>query len=413
MRPQMHGENGASTPLYVGLVFPSNGMIRCRPENFISHAFSGKSFMKRGNSLIKIIRAIVALQSKFTADASSPDMKQRGELLRRQLPRQLGGLKAKIAKHLNRNIDDVAFDASDGQTNKTDLPWVRFHSVRLSPSAQDGWYGALLFHPHAQGFYLCIMCGSTDYDGSRFRQKPPTEIQPRVDWARKLLKGFFDEHPELISEIRLQSRGKLGDAYQASTPIAKFYPHESLPNKKTLEEDILLFCDMLALIYRTAGFDQAGDHAAAFDAADDEISQLLDGKIHSGQGFGLTPPERRAVELRAMAKASVYLDANGYSWKDTSANRPYDFIATKDRVETIVEVKGTTSLGEFFFLTANEVAAHQRDHPNNGLIVVHSIELDRTKTPPVASGGEVNAYFPWTIEEANLGVLAYQYKLPK
>jgi len=140
------------------------------------------------------------------------------------------------------------------------------------------------------------------------------------------------------------------------------------------------------------------------------ISAPLRFERGKGQGFGLTQAERKAVDRHAMAEAENYLKSTGHSVEDVSKNHSYDFLATKEGQRIIVEVKGTTgSLGSIL-LTANEVAAHKNHHPANALVVVHSIELDRLKIPPCATGGILHVVKPWNIDDAALKPLSFQYK---
>jgi hypothetical protein len=75
-----------------------------------------------------------------------------------------------------------------------------------------------------------------------------------------------------------------------------------------------------------------------------------------------------------------------------------------------IEVKGTISLGEKVVLTKNEVLLHRQEYPNNALIVVSQIELDRNE-PPSAKGGTALFISPWKIEESDLEALGYDYKV--
>lgn len=112
-----------------------------------------------------------------------------------------------------------------------------------------------------------------------------------------------------------------------------------------------------------------------------------------------------------MAVAHEHLTAAGYVLEDVSRNHPYDFVATKGGHSIIVEVKGTTGGLGSILMTANEVTAHREKHPANALIVVHSIELDRTSKPPHATGGIPHVISPWNINAAALKPLSYQYTL--
>jgi hypothetical protein len=76
-----------------------------------------------------------------------------------------------------------------------------------------------------------------------------------------------------------------------------------------------------------------------------------------------------------------------------------------------VEVKGTTSYGEEIILTKNEVELINTKYPDTMLIVVSRIHLDRSGTPPQASGGTLRATHPWRVEQGRLTPISYRYKI--
>jgi hypothetical protein len=131
-------------------------------------------------------------------------------------------------------------------------------------------------------------------------------------------------------------------------------------------------------------------------------------RLSGGQGFGLNAAERRSVELRAMAAARAWLEANRFTGiTDVSAGESCDFRATRDGVEHVIEVKGTTgSLGSIY-LTRNEVALHQHRHAHNLLIVVHGIQWTADRAEAV--GGTLKAFDPWRIDEAALVPMMFSY----
>lgn len=53
------------------------------------------------------------------------------------------------------------------------------------------------------------------------------------------------------------------------------------------------------------------------------------------------------------------------------------------------------------------VCGHAAD---NALVIVHSIELDRTVEPVTATGGILHCTSPWTIEEETLTVISYIHR---
>jgi hypothetical protein len=95
-----------------------------------------------------------------------------------------------------------------------------------------------------------------------------------------------------------------------------------------------------------------------------------------------------------MRKAEEYLAKQYWTCKDTSRNRPYDYLAKGKGETIIVEVKGTTSKDASILLTANEVKVQREQYPRNALVIVHSIVLDRRSKPPTASRGRVRAIMP-------------------
>ena len=127
------------------------------------------------------------------------------------------------------------------------------------------------------------------------------------------------------------------------------------------------------------------------------------------QGFGLTPKERKCVELQAMKVARRHLSKERFVAKDVSKNSPFDFLASRDGKTIAVEVKGTIGQGTNIVLTKNEVQYQQMKHPANMLIVVHSIHLNRKGTKPTASGGAVVVQSPWSIDKKRLKPLSYSY----
>ena len=130
-----------------------------------------------------------------------------------------------------------------------------------------------------------------------------------------------------------------------------------------------------------------------------------------GQGFGLSVKERKCVELHAMEVARRFLVKNGYSVKDVSSQEPFDLLASKDDESVVVEVKGCIGDGAKIQLTKNEVALQRLEHPNNMLIVVHSIQLHRDGATPTARGGVMHNVSPWKIADKKLQPVAYSYTI--
>jgi hypothetical protein len=99
----------------------------------------------------------------------------------------------------------------------------------------------------------------------------------------------------------------------------------------------------------------------------------------------------------------------GFKVKDVGATKPFDLDIHLGTQGLSVEVKGTTSAGSDVILTSGEVNHHRARYPNNSLTIVHSIHLDRTISPPSASGGVLHIESPWNIVDTDLRPMAYRY----
>ncbi|MCG8917164.1 DUF3883 domain-containing protein [Actinokineospora sp. PR83] len=133
----------------------------------------------------------------------------------------------------------------------------------------------------------------------------------------------------------------------------------------------------------------------------------------SGQGRGLTQPEKVAVERRAMDLATDHLTSQGWTTRDVGATHSYDIDATRPGEHLHVEVKGTTSAGDDIILTRGEVELMTEKYPHTMLIVVHDIHLDRTTTTPQATAGTLDIHSPWKIDPDRLTPISYQYRTEK
>jgi hypothetical protein len=186
-----------------------------------------------------------------------------------------------------------------------------------------------------------------------------------------------------------------------------------LPKEEDLVRDALLMASLLGKLYGAERFGQTplslSPEVRDAEAAITEIARPNAALF--GQGFALTGPERRAIELRAMELASEHLRSQGHTVKDVSGSESFDLLAKRDGVELKVEVKGTTGGLGAILLTANEVELHKQASPANALIVVHSITLSDLARVPHAAGGELRIWIPWVIDERRLRSITFSYQL--
>ncbi len=93
---------------------------------------------------------------------------------------------------------------------------------------------------------------------------------------------------------------------------------------------------------------QRGDVAPEIQEALDMANESAGKKRSrpSGQGFRLTQPQKRAIELQAVALATEFLRGQGWeSIKDVGDKESFDLECRRADEALYVEVKGTTSLG--------------------------------------------------------------------
>jgi hypothetical protein len=139
------------------------------------------------------------------------------------------------------------------------------------------------------------------------------------------------------------------------------------------------------------------------------------GRRANGQGLRISAEARRALELHAMGRARVYYESRNWQVRDVSTTESYDLhcISPEGR-ELRVEVKGTTSTGAQILLTPNEVGYAREYYPSVALYVLSNVRLvQRSDGGPVASGGDVVIYDPWSIVAGPLVPVGFAYTTPR
>ena len=366
-------------------------------------------------SFCDTLEEILQLQD-YWSSKNTDEMLQRGNLIRKEGPAFLRTLKPRLAAALGPGGADLIIEGRDGTGRKTEIPWIRFGSKSRSPGAQDGWYCVFLFHARGEGVYLSLMHGSTQFINGEYVPRSDQELRRHVMWARQLLANDLEAGYETVLDIDLGTSRKLGLAYQKSSATALWHGRGQIPEDDELTEEIASFAALLRKIYDAGDLGRAPGATApevtACETARASIARpATDTASRKGQGFGLSAAERSIVERHAMERAEKLLRSEGYNVRDVSRTHPFDFIAHNEAEELIVEVKGTTSELGTIILTANEVDTHRKRFPQNMLIVVHTIELDRSSAKPVASGGYVEVIRPWRPLENDLKPLSFRYNI--
>lgn len=361
-----------------------------------------------------IFREVLDLQKQWTHE-NSDAMKRRGVLVRKKLPELLREHVGALGKVMGVPGPWVSVEGRDGTGRKTQVPWTRVFDPQRSSSATTGWYLVYLFGGTGDRVYLSLNQGTTRWTGTVFAPRSRSELRARVAWARPLLEAEAADRDDLIEAIDLKAtKSKLDGGYEAGNVLAIAYDRNALPSAATFVEDLQFMARLLAILYREedAAPHVPGDEAPEVLDATDAATQTAGRRsgARTGQGFRLTAPERRALEQHSVQMAIEHFEAQGWTVSDVGDKESYDLFMKRGKERLFAEVKGTTSEGAQVVLTRSEVEHQRRLAPHNALVVVQSIRLDRTVSPPVASGGILHCTSPWTIEEDDLTVVSYLYR---
>jgi hypothetical protein len=130
-----------------------------------------------------------------------------------------------------------------------------------------------------------------------------------------------------------------------------------------------------------------------------------------GQGFVSDPRVRKAVEDWAMTAARAHYESAGYAVTDTSANRPYDYVATKSDDKRRIEVKGTQGEADSVIVTVGEVNAALQGPEPTDLFVLSGVKICIQREDVVATGGTPLITKGWRPEPKDLAPIQFRYNL--
>ena len=348
-------------------------------------------------SLKIVLKRICELQPNYSSE-NTPAMQERGELIRRSLTAEIRARSDFIIREMGTFGDDFNVGASDGIGRKTEAPWVRFYSKKMSPAPTEGYYFVIHFNRDGTALFLTVGCGSTTWNKGSLVPLSKEKLLEKTLMARGSIISEHGSVGEFADQIALNAKAPLPKTFEQATAIAKRVIYDEID---TTDFDSLISQSAVYLktVYEAqkSGFDLT--HA---DQVELEIQDIIkpQRKRQSGsQGFGLSAPQKKAVELQAMELTQVWLESNGYAVEDTSTNKPYDLLASKGSTTTKVEVKGTTSSDpSAILMTANEVNLHRSEKGSTTLAIVSEIKLVKS-TPPTASGGKLEVLVGWDIDQ--------------
>jgi hypothetical protein len=348
-------------------------------------------------------------------------MKRRGILIRKEIANTLNGNLDRFKSKYEIAIEDLWVQGKDGDGNKSEIPWVRLASKELSPSATKGWYVVFLFSAKGSNCYLSLGHASTTYDGDSMERRYQKALAPEVAeglmrWGREKLKLKDIKNSRLKFARNLESKGNLAEAYDRTSLCGFEYRKESIPADEQIISDVEFLLGLLSRIYQMQETDptipgnESPEHQEAIAAIAQAAGRNLTGPRRQGRSR-LPQAHKKLIEEHAVEVAITQLKKKGFTnIKDVGKNHSYDIAAKLNGIDYYIEVKGTISLGEKVVLTKNEVLLHKQEHPNNALIVVSEINLDRSE-PPSVKGGKVLFISPWKINESDLEALGYDYRI--
>jgi len=351
-------------------------------------------------SISQAVAKVSELQRDYSSD-NTPAMKERGELIRQTLPDLFREAWPALTARAGDFIDTLAVHGKDGIGRKTEAPWVRFHCRERSPGATDGYYVVIHFSRDGKRVYVTLGCSSSTWDAERGDLRPTSgdELDARILWMLQELEEADADVSEFSDRIELGVTAALPKSFERATALARVFDPEAL-DEQAFIRSISEALGLLSIIYRSVDRGRNLNAREIDLSAIEAIASPTRLTAANRQGFALTGDERRAVELRAMFVTRSRLEADGYAVEDTSANKPYDFLATRENNAIKVEVKGTISVHlEAVLMTANEVALHTAEQGGTALALVSNIELNRSVSPPVGLGGELELINPWKIDD--------------
>lgn len=368
------------------------------------------------------IQEVLELQKQYTSK-NTPAMQRRGVLIRKDITNSLKDNLGRFNSRYEIAIKDLWVQGKDGDGNKAEIPWVRLASKELSPSATKGWYVVFLFSASGSYCHLSLGHASTYYVGDslehRYQKALPTDV------AEALMKwGFEKLHLDKIKNSRLKftrnldGKGNLAEAYNKTNLCGFEYPRDQVPEDEQILSDVEFLLELLSKIYALQETDatipgsESPEHQVAVTAIAEAAGRELTGPRRQGRST-LPHTHKKAIEEFAVTTAIKHLQEQGFTnIRDVGKNHSYDISAKLNGKDFYIEVKGTMSLGEKVVLTRNEVLLHRQEHPNNALVVVSQIELDRSE-PPRAQGGVIRFISPWEISDEDLVALGFDYVVPK
>ena len=95
-------------------------------------------------------------------------MQDRGVARRSELKPAIERMESSRAEALGEFGDEFFVEASDGIGLKTELPWVRFSSRRMSPNPRKGFYCVIHFSTDGSAVHVTVGCRASRFQNGAF-----------------------------------------------------------------------------------------------------------------------------------------------------------------------------------------------------------------------------------------------------
>jgi hypothetical protein len=357
--------------------------------------------------LVDTLRRICELQPRYSSK-NTAEMQERGKLVRRTLVAEVETLAPRLRAEFGLFGDDLIVEASDGIGRKTEAPWVRIASRRMSPDPRHGFYAVLHFAADGTAVFVTIGCAATEWTGGDLKSLSDSELRQKTEWVRRVVIERFGSIKPFVDQIALGTRAALPKAFEKATACAKRLDVHNLDEPEIV--DLLnQSAARLAAVYEAQRLGQDIAKGEQVQHEQEAAARALRRQFRFGQGFRLSSKERDAIASRAMTVAEEWLTREGYACTNTSKTKPFDFMAERAGVKLKVEVKGTTAERiDTVFMTKNEVALHREEKGQTALLLVSHIALRAVGGQIRASGGQLTAIVGWDIDEWTVNPIAYQ-----
>ena len=197
-------------------------------------------------SIQQSIENVFPFQLKYS-QSNTPAMQARGDLIRNDIPRQLRSA-VDEGKIPNASlIKDYFIEGSDGKGNKNYVPWVRFASESLSPSARIGWYITFLFSSDGSSVWLVIAHASSSEGGKAISKEVRQKLK---EWGLSKLPSPKVIDTNLSSSIDLNADGPgLGDIFESTSLFGFQFKKNEVPTDYEILSKVNVLIPHLKTLY--------------------------------------------------------------------------------------------------------------------------------------------------------------------